>query len=96
MRSDGFPVRCIEPAGAIYLTVLFDLKGRTTPEGKVLERTDEVTSYLLAKAGLAIVPFSAFGADPQSSWYRLSLGTCHEDQIPVLFERLRDTIGQLR
>ncbi|MFM9055774.1 MAG: pyridoxal phosphate-dependent aminotransferase [Bacteroidota bacterium] len=96
MRAEGFPVRCIEPAGAIYLTVLFDLKGRTTPDGKRLERTDEVTSYILANAGLAIVPFSAFGAPPQSSWYRLSLGTCKEEQIPELFDRLRQTLSQLR
>jgi len=96
MRADGFPVRCIEPAGAIYLTVLFDLKGRTTPDGKLLERTDEVTGYILANAGLAIVPFSAFGAPPQSSWYRLSLGTCKEEQIPEFFDRLRQTLSQLR
>jgi aspartate aminotransferase len=62
----------------------------------LLERTDEVTGYILANAGLAIVPFSAFGAPPQSSWYRLSLGTCKEEQIPEFFDRLRQTLSQLR
>ena len=96
MRQEGFKVRCIAPRGAIYLTVMFDLKGKTTPEGKVLLTTQEVTGYILAAAGLAIVPFSAFGASRESDWYRLSVGTCKTEGIPELFDRLKAALGALR
>jgi len=96
MERDGFRVRCIAPRGAIYLTVMFDLKGMTTPEGKLLQTTQEVTSYILAAAGLAIVPFSAFGASRESDWYRLSVGTCRTEGIPALFSRLREALSALR
>jgi aspartate aminotransferase len=96
LRSEGLPVRCIEPRGAIYLTALFDLKGRRTPEGKVLETTDDIFSYILSTAKLAIVPFSAFGASTQSSWFRLSLGTCRLEDIPGLIQRLRSSLSALQ
>lgn len=96
MRKDGFPVFCIEPKGAIYMTVLFDLKGRKTRDGRELKSTEDVTSFVLSEAKLAMVPFSAFGAQPQSSWYRLSLGTCREEDIPDLFDRLRETLSGLQ
>jgi aspartate aminotransferase len=75
---------------------LFDLKGRRTPEGKVLETTDDIFSYILSTAKLAIVPFSAFGASTQSSWFRLSLGTCRLEDIPGLIQRLRSSLSALR
>jgi aspartate aminotransferase len=96
LRSEGFPVRCIEPAGAIYLTAQFSLKGRQTPEGKVLQTTDDLTAYILGAAKLAIVPFSAFGASRESDWYRLSVGTCKLEDLPTLFSQLRAALGALK
>lgn len=96
LRSEGFPVRCIEPAGAIYLTAQFSLKGRQTPEGKVLQTTDDLTAYILGAAKLAIVPFSAFGASRESDWYRLSVGTCKLEDLPTLFSQLRTALGALK
>ena len=96
LRSEGFPIRCIEPAGAIYLTAQFSLKGRQTPEGKVLQTTDDLTAYILGAAKLAIVPFSAFGASQESDWYRLSVGTCKLEDLPALFSQLRTALGALK
>jgi aspartate aminotransferase len=95
-RSEGISVDCIEPMAAIYLTVQFDLKGKRTEEGKVLERTEDVTEFILDKAKFAIVPFAAFGAATTSTWYRLSVGTCHRDKIPAMLETLGKALRSLK
>lgn len=95
LRSEGFRVDAIVPKGAIYLTIQFDLKGLRTPEGKRLETTDDVTSYILNEAGFAIVPFYAFGSPRESSWYRLSIGTCRKEEIPEIIQKLRVALGKL-
>jgi len=95
LRMKGFAVDAIEPQAAIYLTVQFELKGMTTAEGKFLATTADVTSYLLEAASLAIVPFYAFGASTDSSWYRLSVGTCALDTIPEMLEKLEKALSTL-
>src|SRR5690606_22230021 len=57
LQTKGFPVRAIQPEAALYLTVQFDLIGKTTQEGTTLKSIQEVTSFLLHEAKLAIVPF---------------------------------------
>ncbi len=96
LKAEGFNVHCIEPKGAIYLTVSFDLKGKTTAAGKVLNNTEDVTAYILGEAKLAMVPFSAFGASKDSPWFRLSVGTCKKEGIGELFERLRAALAALK
>ena len=96
LRKEGFKVRCIEPKGAIYLTVQFDLKGLHTETGNLLASTEDVTSYILDEAKLAMVPFSAFGASKDSTWYRLSVGTCRTEGIEDLISRLRAALGKLK
>lgn len=96
LRNEGFKVHCIEPKGAIYLTVQFDIKGMTTAEGRKIETTEDVTAYILSEAKLAMVPFSAFGASKDSSWYRLSVGTCKTEGISDLFSRLRAALTALK
>jgi aspartate aminotransferase len=61
----------------------------------VLKDQAEVTSYLLNEAGLAVVPFSAFGAPKTSPWYRLSVGTCRLEDIPEMFRKLREAMEKL-
>lgn len=95
LRMKGFSVDAIEPQAAIYLTVQFDLKGKKTTHGKVLDTTADVTSYLLEEAKLAIVPFYAFGASTSSTWYRLSVGTCPLDAIPNMLEQLEQALLKL-
>jgi aspartate aminotransferase len=62
----------------------------------VLQTQQEVTSYILEEAKLAVVPFSAFGADKSSPWYRLSVGTCKLEEIPVMKEKLKNAISRLQ
>ncbi len=96
LKKEGFAVDCIEPMAAIYLTVQFDLKGKTTEDGKLLKTTEEVTAFILDKAKFAIVPFSAFGASSDSSWYRLSVGTCHRDKIPGMLDGIGNALRSLK
>ena len=89
LRADGHAVYAVAPQAAIYLTVKFDLAGKRTAAGHVLETTEDITAYLLDEAGLAIVPFYAFGTDRSSRWYRFSVGTLRTEDIGNLLDRLR-------
>lgn len=96
MKQAGMPVDCISPEAAIYLTVKIDLQGRTTAGGTVLASQAAVSSYILEEASLALVPFYAFGTTANSPWYRLSVGTCKQEEIPVFLEKLSQAIQKLR
>lgn len=95
LNTKGFPVKAIEPEAALYLTVQFDLVGKTTETGKLLESIEDVTSYLLNEAKLAIVPFYAFGASRISNWFRLSVGTAKKEDIATIFELLENALKKL-
>ncbi|MGH7238314.1 MAG: aminotransferase class I/II-fold pyridoxal phosphate-dependent enzyme, partial [Candidatus Saccharimonadales bacterium] len=95
LKKEGYRVHAIEPQAAIYLTVQFDLKGMKTPDGNVLSSTADITGYLLREAKIGLVPFFAFGASPESTWYRLSVGTADLDGIPGVIALLRTALQQL-
>jgi aspartate aminotransferase len=94
MKQEGYPVDAISPMAAIYLTIRFSLKGKMNGNQEI-KTTADMTSFLLEHASLAIVPFAAFGADKESEWYRLSVGTCHLDTIPQMFSNLRKALDKL-
>ncbi|MCY7409163.1 MAG: aminotransferase class I/II-fold pyridoxal phosphate-dependent enzyme [Chitinophagales bacterium] len=95
LKSEGFGVDAIAPQAALYLTVQFNLKGKKTDDGKLLYSTAEVTSYLLHECGMAIVPFYAFGSSHDSTWYRLSVGTCKLNEIEESIAKLRTGLQKL-
>lgn len=95
LKNEGFAVDAIAPQAAIYLTIQINLVGKQTKEGKVLETQASVTAYLLNKAALAIVPFSAFGASEKSTWYRLSVGTCKIEEMNEMLQKLKDALEHL-
>jgi aspartate aminotransferase len=95
LKDEGYQVEAIPPQAAIYLTAKFDLTGLQTEDGTVLETTENVTQYLLDEAGLAIVPFYAFGTPRNSSWYRLSVGTSIYEEIDELFVKLKAALSKL-
>jgi len=95
LQSEGYQVDAIAPQAAIYLTVQVDLVGKTTAEGKLLNTQSDVTEYLLNEAKLAMVPFGIFGADRESSWYRLSVGCCKKEDIPEVMSKLRTALQKL-
>lgn len=96
LKKEGFSIDAISPQAAIYLTVRFDLKGKKTASGKILNTQTDVTQYILDEAKLGLVPFSAFGSSDDSPWYRLSVGTCNLEEIPEVFTNLRKALSSLR
>jgi aspartate aminotransferase len=95
MKAAGFNVDAIAPEAAIYLTIQIDYASKKTTDGKILETQADVTSYILDEARLAIVPFYAFGAGRNSSWYRLSVGTCKKEEIGEMLEALKSSLYKL-
>jgi aspartate aminotransferase len=95
LKSAGFNVDAIQPQAAIYLTIKIDLRGKLTAKGDLLATQEDVTNYILDEARLAIVPFHSFGAGDNSSWYRLSVGCCRKEDIPVMMEKLRKALEKL-
>lgn len=95
LKSEGYAVDAITPMAAIYLTVKFDLKGYKTADGNVLEKTEDVTSYLLKEAKLAVVPFYAFGSARTSPWYRLSVGTATNKDVEESIASLKIALSKL-
>ena len=95
LKAAGFTVDAVAPQAAIYLTIQVDLVGKKTAAGNILTKQTDVTAYLLDEAKLAIVPFSAFGASTQSSWYRLSVGTCKTAEINAMLQQLKDALQRL-
>ncbi len=94
LKTKGYAVDAVAPQAAIYLTVKFDFVGKKAA-GKILEQQSDVTEYLLNEAKLAIVPFYAFGAEKQSPWYRLSVGTCRIDDINNFLTALEAAIEKI-
>jgi aspartate aminotransferase len=95
LKKAGHKVDAIAPQAAIYLTVQFSLHGQKTADGKTLATTADITKYLLDEAKLAIVPFSAFGASANSSWYRLSVGTCKIEDVDGAIANLKSALSKL-
>jgi aspartate aminotransferase len=95
LKAEGFKVDAITPQAAIYLTIKFNLHGMTTADGIVLATTKDITKYILDEAKLAVVPFYAFGADDNSPWYRMSVGTCKVTDIEDVISNLRAALKKL-
>ncbi|HRE38734.1 MAG TPA: aminotransferase class I/II-fold pyridoxal phosphate-dependent enzyme [Chitinophagaceae bacterium] len=96
LKKEGHPVDAIAPEAAIYLTIKIDLVGKTSADGKLLATQSDVTAYMLNNAGLAVVPFYAFGAEKNSPWYRLSIGTCKKEEIDEMIGKLREALISLK
>ncbi|MCP3980178.1 MAG: aminotransferase class I/II-fold pyridoxal phosphate-dependent enzyme [bacterium] len=94
MRAQGYPVDCVSPQGAIYLSLRLDLIGRSIG-GRRLETNEDIRQLLLDRAGLAAVPFQAFGLEQDSGWFRLSVGAVSTDDIERAFPRLRSLLDEL-
>jgi aspartate aminotransferase len=95
LASEGLPVDAISPMGAIYLTLKLDIQGKKTPEGELLDSSMKVTFHLIKEAGLALVPFTAFGGDSGSAWFRASVGASSFQEIEQVIPRLRKCLNQL-
>ena len=92
MRAGGLPVDAIEPMGAIYLSARFALNGRRTRAGATLRTNEEIRRYLLQEAGLAVVPFQAFGGTEENGWFRMSVGAVSKAEIERVMPRVRGAL----
>jgi aspartate aminotransferase len=95
LKAEGYKVDAITPQAAIYLTIKFDLHGMKTADGTILATTKDITKYILDEAKLAVVPFYAFGADDDSPWYRMSVGTCKVSDVNDVISNLRVALQKL-
>ena len=94
MRADGYPVECISPQGAIYLSLRLGLVGRAI-SGRRLDSNEAIRELLLDRAGLAVVPFQAFGLADETGWFRLSVGAVSIDEIEQAFPRVRALLDDI-
>jgi len=94
-KAAGHRVDATEPMGAIYLSARFDLRGRTTRNGAKLATADDVRRWLLEEAGMAVVPFDAFGSSTDEGWFRLSVGAVSVADIEACLPRLRAGLESL-
>lgn len=79
LRAEGLAFEAIRPQGGIYLSVRV---GRG-------ERSNEaVRQSLLEGAGVAAVPFQAFGLPDNSGWMRFSVGAVSVEAIAPAIERI--------
>ncbi len=96
LKAQGYAVDAIAPQGAIYLSARFNLYRKTTPQGEVLKTSEDIREWLLREAGLAVVPFHAFGAEGESGWCRLSVGAVSVEDISAALPRLAAGLAALR
>ncbi len=94
MKSEGLPVDSINPQGAIYFSGQFRLHGKKI-DGRSIETDDDIRLLLLERAGVAVVPFQAFGIHNNTGWFRLSAGSVSLDEIEAMFPRLRALLGEV-
>lgn len=96
MKSKNFAVDSIKPMGALYLTIKLDYVGKTTEDGKVLKDSTDLVFYLIENAGVALVPFSAFGNSREMPWFRASVGACSVEDLQKMFPKLETALAKLK
>jgi len=94
LKRAGYPVDSINPQGAIYFSAQFRLLGKSVG-GTCIETDDQIRTLLLEHAGVAVVPFQAFGVRGETGWFRLSAGAVSMDEIHALFPRLKSMLDEV-
>jgi len=95
LKEEGFPIDVIAPEAAIYLTVKIDLLGAKKEDGSTINTVREAFDYILNEAGIALVPFYAFGASDSLPWFRLSVGTTRSEDIAIIKDQLQKALAKL-
>lgn len=75
--QSGQGLDCYNPEGAFYLFPRCDeLFGKKTPNGDVINNSNDLATYLLEYAEVAVVPGTAFGLE---GYFRISYATSMEE-----------------
>jgi aspartate aminotransferase len=90
MKAEGLPVNYIPPEGGIYLSTQFNLF-----ELLDVKTNEEIRKWLLDEAGVAVVPFQAFGLEEDTGWFRISIGAVSVQEIVEAMNRLEEAINQI-
>lgn len=88
LRNRGLPVEVVKPQGGIYLTM------RLRPRN-AKRSNEELRLALLNEAGVAIVPFQAFGLEDDSGWFRLSIGAVSVEDVSDALKSLEKFLHAL-
>lgn len=95
LQAKGYPVDAIAPDGGLFLAVKIEIIG-AVKAGKSLANATDIAAYLLEKAGIGLLPFSAFGTRRHLPWFRLSVGTCRKEDLPQIIQRLQKALEPFR
>jgi aspartate aminotransferase len=94
MRLAGLPVEAVAPEGTLYLSVRFALGGQA--RGRALQTNEDVRRLLLEEAGVAAVPFQAFGVPEEDGWFRFSVGAVSMAAIAKGLEAIERVLSPAR
>ena len=95
LKSKGFSVESMQPMGALYLTIELNYIGKTKPDGIIILDSSDLVFYLIEEAGIALVPFSAFGNSRYMPWFRASAGGVSLEEIKDMLPRLESALEKL-
>lgn len=95
LKAEGHPVESVRPEGTLYLSARFDLFGRTIA-GVTIRTNEDLRKILLQGAGLAVVPFQAFGLNDETGWARLSVGAVSVASVSQGMQRVRALLEKHR
>jgi len=85
-------LECYKPEGAFYLFIrCTKLFGKKTPSGQLLKNDNDLATYLLEHANVAVVPGIAFGLE---GYFRISYATS-EELLAEACRRIERCINQL-
>jgi aspartate aminotransferase len=93
LAARGLPIEAVAPEGTLYLSARVGLAGRTV-RGRELRTNEDVRKLLLEEAGLAAVPFQAFGLEREDGWFRLSVGAVSVRSIEDGVARLEKLLAE--
>ena len=93
MLNQAEGITCLTPEGAFYVyPSCAGTIGRTTPDGRKIEKDSDFCAYLLESEGVAVVPGVAFGLEP---YFRISYATSDE-ALEEACKRIQRACGALR
>jgi aspartate aminotransferase len=82
----------LDAQGAIYLSARFDLAGHTLVD-RTIETDEDIRSVLLHGAGVAVVPFTAFGYPDRTGWVRFSVGSVSDADVDATLSGIRKLLS---
>ncbi|HKQ57399.1 MAG TPA: aminotransferase class I/II-fold pyridoxal phosphate-dependent enzyme [Candidatus Eisenbacteria bacterium] len=95
LAQRGMPVEAVAPEGTLYLSARFDLFGKRRADGTEITTNEDIRRLLLHEAGVAVVPFQAFGLAREDGWMRLSIGSVSPEAICDGMARLGKVVERL-